>query len=107
MSELIKLCKTEEVEEGTPVAVNPEGFPALAVYQIGGEFFVTGNICTHGNALLTDGFQDDDIIECPFHGGSFRIKTGEVEAFPCQTPIKTYPVTLADGYVCIPADSNQ
>lgn len=107
MSELIKLCKTEEVEEGAPVAANPEGFPALAVYLIGGDFFVTDNICTHGNALLTDGFQEGDVIECPFHGGSFDIKTGEAAAFPCQTPIKTYPVTVVDDYVCIPADSNK
>lgn len=75
--------------------------PALAVYNVDGELFVTDNMCTHGNAMLTDGYQDGGIIECPFHGGSFDIATGAAKAFPCQVPIKTYAVTINDGWVCI------
>ncbi len=103
MSDLITLCKTEDVKDEAPVSVTPDGFPALAVYLFEDEYFVTDNLCTHGMALLTDGYQDGDEVECPFHGGAFSIKTGEPTSFPCQIAVKTYPVTLVDGNVCIPA----
>jgi ethylbenzene dioxygenase ferredoxin subunit len=105
MIELITLCKTDDVEEEKPIAVNPDGFPALAVYLHEGDYYVTDNLCTHGMALLTEGYQEDGEIECPFHGGAFDIKTGEATSFPCQIPIKSYPVTVEDGNVCIPVDS--
>ncbi|MEW4983707.1 MAG: non-heme iron oxygenase ferredoxin subunit [Cycloclasticus sp.] len=102
MSNII-LCKTEEVKDEAPISVAPDGFPALAVYVFEDEYFVTDNLCTHGMAMLTDGYQDGDEVECPFHGGAFSIKSGEATSFPCQIPIKTYPVTIEDGNVCIPA----
>jgi len=103
MSNLIKLCKTSEVEEEKPVAVAPDGFPALAVYEFEGEYFVIDNLCTHGMAMLTDGYQDGDEAECPFHGGAFSIKTGAAISFPCTIDVKSYPVTIEDDMVCIAA----
>jgi len=103
MSNLVTLCKTDEVKEEAPISVTPEGFPGLAVYEFEGEYFVTDNLCTHGMAMLTDGYQDGEEIECPFHGGAFSIKTGEATSFPCQIAIKSYPVTIEDGNICIPA----
>jgi len=103
MSNLVTLCKADEVKEESPISVEPAGFPALAVYEYDGEYFVTDNLCTHGMAVLTEGYQDGGEIECPFHGGAFSIKTGEATAFPCQEPITSYPVTLEDGNICIPA----
>jgi len=100
---LIKLCETAEVAEGKPVGVNPEGLPPLAVYQVGEEYFVTDNLCTHGNAMLSDGYQEGGIIECPFHGGSFDIRTGEPTAFPCQKAVTVYRVAVQDGHIAIEA----
>lgn len=104
MSDLIILCKTDEIEEGTPIAVNIDGFPPLAVYQHKGQFYVTDNTCTHGMAQLTDGHQDGNEIECPFHGGAFDFTNGDAVSFPCQIPLKTYAVVLDDGNVCISSD---
>jgi ethylbenzene dioxygenase ferredoxin subunit len=103
MSDLITLCTTDDVKEDAPISISPENFPMLAVYECDGEYFVTDNTCTHGMAVLTDGYQDGSDIECPFHGGAFSIKTGEATAAPCLMPIQTYPVTLVNGNICIPA----
>lgn len=101
MDSKIRLCQTTDVNEGEPFAIYIESLPALAVYNVDGEYFVTDNTCTHGNATLSDGYQEDGIIECPFHGGAFDIATGEVTAFPCQIALKTYAVTIEDGWVLI------
>ena len=98
---MIKLCNVDEVEEGMPVGVEVEGFPKLAVYNIDGTFYVTDNLCTHGNALLTDGFQEGDIIECPFHGGSFCVKTGVAKNLPCEEPLKVYEVHVENGEILL------
>lgn len=101
MSQTYRLCSISDVEEGEPVGVYLDTLPALAVYKIDDEYYVTDNLCTHGNAMLSDGYQEGELIECPFHGGSFEIKTGKAAAFPCQIPINTYPVIIEDGWIAI------
>lgn len=98
---LIKLCLVGDVSEGAPVPCTVDGLPQLAVYAVEGSFFVTDNRCTHGAGELSDGLQEGSIIECPFHGGAFDIRTGEPTAFPCKVALRTYPVTVADGWIAI------
>jgi len=66
----------------------------IAIYNVEGEFYATDNICSHAFALLTDGFLDGDVVECPLHGGCFKVKTGEGLGAPISEDIKTYPVRL-------------
>ena len=101
MSELVRVCRAEDVTEDEPVSVDVQGFPPLAAFEIGGEYFVTDNNCTHGKGLLSEGLQKGGTIKCPFHGGVFDIKTGEAVAYPCQKPLRTYGVTLIDGWIMI------
>ena len=101
MSELMRLCRAEEVEADVPVPAELPGFPPLAVYRAEDRLYVTDNLCTHGQALLTDGYQEGLSIECPFHSGTFNIATGEATRFPCKIALKTYEVAIQEGWVCI------
>lgn len=105
MSEMTTLCTTDEVKPGKPLAVNIDPFPPLAVYVYEGNYYVTDNTCTHGMAMLTDGYQEDNEIECPFHGGAFDFTNGEAISFPCQIALNTYPVTVEGGNIVIPTSS--
>jgi ethylbenzene dioxygenase ferredoxin subunit len=102
MTAKVRLCLTAAVKEGQPLPINSPGLPSLGVYLVGDDFYVIDNLCTHGKALLTDGYQEGRTIECPLHAGMFDICTGEAIAYPCQISIRTYPVTIEDGWVCIP-----
>lgn len=66
----------------------------IALYNVAGEIFATDNMCTHAFAMLTDGFLDGDVIECPLHGGCFKVKTGEGMGAPISENVKTYPVRM-------------
>jgi nitrite reductase/ring-hydroxylating ferredoxin subunit len=33
-------------------------------------------------------------VECPFHGGQFNVRTGEVVASPPEEPLPVYPVQV-------------
>ncbi len=92
----VRLCSVHEVEPDFPLPVVIEGMPPIAVYRIQDQFYATDNLCTHGQALLTDGCQQEGIIECPLHGGAFDIRSGQPTASPCRVVLKTYPV-LQDG----------
>ncbi|MDB5840115.1 MAG: ferredoxin subunit of nitrite reductase and ring-hydroxylating dioxygenase [Herminiimonas sp.] len=93
---LIRICRAEEVEEGSPLPVNVSGLQPLAVYQVGDAYYATDNLCTHGRAFLTDGVQEGLTIECPLHGGAFDIASGAPTSLPCRVALNTY-VVKQDG----------
>ena len=103
MTSRLELCSCEDVPEGAALRVE-NGLLTLAVFNVGGEFYVTDDACTHGPGSLSDGYIDGDVIECNFHNGQFDIKTGEVVSPPCMIPVKTYPTSVEGGMVVIEVD---
>ena len=103
MSERIDLCGTGEVEPGNAIKVET-GDLSLAVFNVDGEFYVTDDLCTHGPGSLSEGYIEDDVVECNFHNGQFNIKAGEVVGPPCMIPVKTYKTSVENGRVFIETD---
>ena len=77
--------------------MNVEGRKPLAVYCVGGGYYASDDTCTHADASLSEGFVDDGLIECPFHGGTFAIATGAPVDPPCTKPLQVYRVEVKDG----------
>jgi biphenyl 2,3-dioxygenase ferredoxin component len=103
MPQRIDLCSAADVAPGNALKVEA-GDLALAVFNVDGEFFVTDDLCTHGPGSLSEGYIEDDVVECNFHNGQFNIKTGEVVSPPCMVPIKTYKTVVEAGRVFIETD---
>ncbi len=95
------ICKTTEIGPGSVKRVEVDGLPPLAVYNLGGRFFVTDDTCTHGKASLAEGTVEGTEIECPWHGGRFDIATGQPTCLPALESIATYPVTIVGDEICI------
>ena len=100
MTGMLQLCATEDVPEGAAIKVEREGL-VLAVFNLGGRFFVTDDTCTHGPGSLSEGEIEGEVVECNFHNGAFHIPTGRVEAPPCMVALRTYSVSVVEGQVCI------
>jgi nitrite reductase/ring-hydroxylating ferredoxin subunit len=100
MANRIDLCSTADVAPGNALKVEA-GDLILAVFNVEGEFYVTDDTCTHGPGSLSEGYIEDEVVECNFHNGQFNIKTGEVVSPPCMIPIKTYRTVVEDGRVLI------
>jgi nitrite reductase/ring-hydroxylating ferredoxin subunit len=73
----------------------------VALFRVGDQFYATDDICTHAEASLSDGYVDGDVVECPFHSARFCIRTGKALSLPASEPLKTYPVKIEDGAVCV------
>jgi nitrite reductase/ring-hydroxylating ferredoxin subunit len=100
MANRIDLCNAADVEPGAALKVEA-GDLTLAVFNVDGEYYVTDDLCTHGPGSLSEGYIEDDVVECNFHNGQFNIKTGEVVSPPCMIPVKTYKTVIENGRVLI------
>lgn len=97
----VALCDMDDLTEGEPFLASTPCGRKIAVYLVDGQVFASDDLCTHGDASLADGEIDGYNIVCPFHLGSFDIRTGEVVDLPCAINLKTYPVAIHDGVVSI------
>ncbi len=89
----ISAVPLQDIPEDDVLGISVEG-KSIAVYKVDGEVFATDNVCTHGQALLSDGFLEDGEIECPLHQGRFCIKSGKAMCAPLTEDIKIYPARI-------------
>jgi len=95
------VCRVGDVPEGRAKRVVLEGYPPLAVFNVGGEYFVTDDTCTHVEASLADGTIEGDVVKCPFHRGRFHIPTGKVVSRPPKRDLTTYPTAIVGDDVVL------
>lgn len=96
----VDACSIDDVEEEDVLGVKI-GDISLAVYNVEGEFFATSDICTHGQACLSEGIVIDDVIECPLHQGRFKIQSGKALSAPVSEALKTFPTKIGNGRVFV------
>jgi nitrite reductase/ring-hydroxylating ferredoxin subunit len=102
---MVRVCSQAEIEPDSAKAFEV-GDLRLAVFNLGGKFYVTDDECTHASASLADGMLDGDVVECSLHFGAFHVPTGEVKSPPCSLPLRTYQVSLRDDDIYIDPDKN-
>lgn len=97
----IVACAVGDIGEGEALKVDIEG-RQIALFHIAGEFFALNDRCTHGNASMSEGYvEDDGTVECPLHSARFCVRSGEALCQPATEALRTYPVTIVDGNVCL------
>jgi len=95
---LVEVGKTSDIPEGEARHVVANRIE-IAVANLGnGTFLAVDDICSHAEASLSEGEVDVDMetIECPRHGSTFDLRTGQPKTLPATLPIVTFPVKV-DG----------
>ena len=77
----------------------------VAVYRLDGALYATQDLCTHGQARLSEGEVVEGYIECPLHFGLFEIATGKAAGAPVTRDLATYPVRVEGGRIWIELDA--
>lgn len=89
----ILAAELTDLPEDDVIGIDVNGHD-IALYRTEDGVFASANLCSHGNARLSDGFLEDGEIECPLHQGRFCIKTGKAMCSPLTEGIATYPVQI-------------
>jgi 3-phenylpropionate/trans-cinnamate dioxygenase ferredoxin subunit len=68
---------------------------------VGETVYGLGDQCSHAEASLAEGELFDLEVECPRHGSSFALLTGEPKSLPATRPVPVYQVKVEDGDVLV------
>jgi Ferredoxin subunits of nitrite reductase and ring-hydroxylating dioxygenases len=97
----VRICAVDEIDLKSAVRVVIDDNPIALVKDSAGSIFAIGDTCTHGDISLSEGFVEDDTIECWAHGSQFSLLTGKALTLPAFEPVPTFAVTIVDGDVYI------
>ena len=96
----VRVCETGDVPPGHARRFQLDGRD-VAVVNLGAEGFrALDAICSHEHYFLDEGEVDVDFetIECPKHGSTFDLNSGNPRTLPATQPVDTFRVT-GDGDV--------
>jgi 3-phenylpropionate/trans-cinnamate dioxygenase ferredoxin subunit len=96
--DFVPVAPVEELENGDRLFVEIDQQP-IVVFNIAGQYFAIGDVCTHDDGPLGDGDLEGYSIHCPRHGAVFDVRTGQVLALPAVVDIPAYPVRIVDGQI--------
>ena len=100
-NEWVRVAAESDVVEGEAFA-SQCGDDAIALYRFEDRIFAIGDICPHEEVRLSDGWLEEDRIECPLHQSCFEIRTGKViEGGPAYEDVAAFEVKIDDGAVYI------
>lgn len=97
----VKICAIDDIPVNQPLKVTIEGLPIAVVKDTAGVVHAIGDTCSHGEISLSEGFVEDDTLECWAHGSKFELATGTPKNFPAFEPVPVYTVTISEGDVYI------
>jgi 3-phenylpropionate/trans-cinnamate dioxygenase ferredoxin subunit len=93
----LRVCSVKDVEAGSARRFDVNGYK-LCVVRIGDDYYAIDDTCSHADYSLSEGdvWEDDREIECPKHGSTFSLQTGEPQTLPATSPVAVYDVKV-DG----------
>ena len=80
------------------IGVSAAGVP-IALFRLGDSYHALHDLCTHGQARLSDGYVEDGCVECPLHQGKIDIRDGAPRSAPITIPVRSYPVRVVDDRI--------
>jgi 3-phenylpropionate/trans-cinnamate dioxygenase ferredoxin subunit len=101
MSE-VAVLKVSDVKPGAARRVDVDGH-RIAIVRIPNaqgpdDWYALGDECSHADYSLSEGdvWEDEREIECPKHGSTFSLESGEAQTLPATRPVPVYTVRI-DG----------
>jgi 3-phenylpropionate/trans-cinnamate dioxygenase ferredoxin component len=93
----VAVCKVRDVKAGRSRRFDVDGH-RLCIVHIGDDWYVIGDECSHEDYSLSEGdvWEDECEIECPKHGSTFSLLTGEPQTLPATRPVPVFPARV-DG----------
>ena len=98
-----RVAAAGDVRDNEPKQVKISG-RLIGLFRVDGEVHAIDDICTHEFAILSEGYQDGDTIECPLHQALFHIPTGEARSDPAEENVRRYSVKVEGDEIFVLLD---
>ena|ERR1700722_9501740 len=95
MGDAVRVCGRDELAPGSARCFDVGGH-RVAVVRIGDDFYAIGDTCSHADFSLSEGdvWADEREIECPKHGSTFSLLTGEPQTLPATQSVPVFEVMI-------------
>ena len=72
---LVKVAETKDIQTSQMMAVEVND-EKVCIANDEGKYYAIGNVCTHMGGPLAEGKLEEHVVQCPWHGSRFDIRTG-------------------------------
>ena len=95
MGDSVRVCGRDDLAPGTARRFDIDGH-RIALVRIADDFYAIGDRCSHADYSLSEGevWEDECEIECPKHGSTFLLTTGEPQTLPATQPVPVFDVQV-------------
>ena len=83
-------CGIDDIDTEIAIRFDHGGWTFVIVRNHEDKYYFIDGLCTHENALLSEGLVVNNTIECPKHASIFDVETGEVETPPACENLRNY-----------------
>jgi 3-phenylpropionate/trans-cinnamate dioxygenase ferredoxin subunit len=87
-----------EFKEGGVNIVDADGV-MIAVFNLDGDYIAIEDVCPHDGSEIGSGCVKNGILECPHHGATFDLRSGDVLTPPAYDPLEMMQVRVENGVV--------
>ena len=98
--DFVKVAETKDVQASQMIAVEVNG-EKVCIANVEGRYYAIGNVCTHMGGPLAEGKLEEHVVQYPWHGSRFDIRTGEVVRPPAMRPESTYEVKEENNNILV------
>lgn len=99
MAEFVKAAKASEIQPGSGSVVSVGG-KDRALFNVDGTFYCIDNTCVHRGGPIGEGFVQESVVVCPWHGWQYDITTGKCKTNPSAS-LARYEVKVEGDDVLI------
>jgi 3-phenylpropionate/trans-cinnamate dioxygenase ferredoxin component len=102
MAERVVVCRRDDLKSGE-VRRFDAGGQRVALVRIEDDFYALGDRCSHEDYSLSEGevWVDERELECPRHGSTFDLATGEPCSLPATVAVPVYEVEVDGDEVAV------
>lgn len=104
MADFVKAAQVSDIADESGIRVDVEG-KRIALFRVGESFYAIDDTCSHEEASLSEGTlyldEDEPQVECPKHGATFEISTGQVLTLPAVRSVKSYETKVEGDSVLV------
>ena len=97
----MRICPADDNKPGNALRVTIENHPIALVRLEDGNFRAIDDKCSHGEISLSEGFVEDETLECWAHGAKFDLNTGVPLSLPAYEAVKIYEVIIENEEVYV------